>query len=68
MHGNEKDVRDMQQLFCLREFVLRSDPSTDSQEAIFLEESLDKVTVTLSLASGRGSSRLDTELILVDAS
>ena len=64
MHGNEKDVRDMQQLFCLREFVLSSDPSTDSQEAIFLEESLDKVTLSL----GRGRSELDTELILVDAS
>ena len=64
MHGNENDVRDMQQLFCLREFVLSSDPSTDSQEAIFLEESLDKVTLSL----GRGRSELDTELILVDAS
>ena len=64
MHGNEKDVRDMHQLFCLIEFVLSSDPSTDSQEAIFLEESLDKVTLSL----GRGRSELDTELILVDAS
>ena len=64
MHGNENDVRDMHQLFCLIEFVLSSDPSTDSQEAIFLEESLDKVTLSL----GRGRSELDTELILVDAS
>ena len=51
MHGKEKDVlRQIQELFCFREFVVSSDqrsaPKTAKnwQEAIFLEESLNKVT------------------------
>ena len=44
MHGEGKYVlRQIQELLCLREFI-----ATDSYKAIFLEESLDKVTFVTS--------------------
>ena len=43
MHGKEKDVwRQIQELFCIREFAVSSDPRSAPQpKAIFLEESHD---------------------------
>ena len=56
MHHKEKDVlRQIQEFFCFREFVVSSGPRSapqtacHCQEAIFLEGSLDKVTFSLGL-------------------
>ena len=45
MHSEAKDVlRQIQELYCLREFVVSSDHRSAPETAIFLEESLVKVT------------------------
>ena len=61
MHGKGKDVlRQIRELFCLREFVVSSNqrPASDSQQAIFLEESLNKVLFDSFLSPGRENKQL----------
>ena len=67
MHGEEKDVlRQIQELYCLREFVVSFDPRSGPKAAkkpFLLKSNLSRWL----LSFGRGS-QLDTELILVDTS
>ena len=62
MHGEEKDkLGQIQELYCLREFVVSSDPRSAPKTAKKSFFSKSHVKVFLSLSRG---SQLDTELIL----
>ena len=67
MHGEEKDVlRQFQELYCLREFAMTSDPRSAPQAAkksFFLKSHLSRWILSLGIDSQIGS-----ELILVDTS